>query len=117
VITLVSGTGTVEKRETAQDQINLYSITLNKKTLVEFELPADMALFQIGQKVKVSISNRLPKTRQPILILQGNVYNIEKTKTSTNYIIFFSGLQGQIQVKRAITSLKAKKPIFISISA
>lgn len=116
MISLVSGSGTVEKRDTSQTQIYQYIITIGKKAQINFELPGNMAILQTGQKVKVVVTTNKPKTRGPILVLRGNVNKIERTKSGTNYIIFFAGLQGQISTKRAIPGVKTKKPIYISIS-
>lgn len=113
---LVSSTGTVEKNETSQAQIYQYSINVGKKIKVEFELPYSVGSLQNGQKVNISISSTKPKSTKTLLTLRGEVYQIEKIRSTTRYIVFFSGLQGSITAKRSIPGIKAKKPVFISIS-
>lgn len=117
VILMVSGKGVVEKRELAQaQQIFHYTIAVGKRFKVDFELPSSISTLQNGQNVKVTISSAEPKTQGPLLTLRGEVYEIEKSKEGSVYILFFAGLQGRIQAKRAIPSIKPKKPIFISIT-
>ena len=113
---LVSGTGTLEKRETPQAQIFQYLVNVGKQIQVNFELPYNVGVLQSGQKVRVSIATTKPKKAQAILTLRGEVYQIEKISPGTRYVIFFSGLQGSITSKRSIPKIKVKKPIYLSIS-
>jgi hypothetical protein len=113
---MLSGKGVVEKRELSQaQQIFQYTISVGKRFKVDFELPSSISTLQNGQNVKVIISVKEPKTQSPLLTLRGEVYEITKTKEGSIYILFFSGLQGRIQAKRAFPFIKSKKPIFISI--
>lgn len=116
VIILVSGNGVIEKRETQQSQIYQYQINIGKRVQLDFELPANIGAFQSGQKVAVSITTSKPKKSQATLILRGEVYQIEKAKTGTRYIVFFSGLLGSIVVRRKISGIRVRKPIYVSIS-
>jgi hypothetical protein len=113
---LVSGKGTIEKRETPQTQIYQYLISVDKRIQVEFELPASIGLLRGGEKVTISITTSKPKLTKASLTLHGEVYKIEKMKTGVRYIIFFSGLQGSITVKRSIPRMKPKKVVYLSIS-
>lgn len=117
MVLVISGKGIVEKHELTQDQqIFQYTITVGKRFKVDFELPSSITTIENGQNVKVTISASEPKTQNPLLTLRGEVYEIVKGKEGTIYILFFSGLQGHIQTKRAIPALKLKKPIIISIT-
>ena len=116
VMFMVSGIGTIEKRETLQTQVYQYLVAAGKQIKIEFELPYNISSLETGQKVKVSISTTRPKKTRTLLTLRGDVYQIEKTSAGTKYIVFFSGLQGSITAKRTITGIKAKKPVYISIS-
>jgi len=113
---LVSGMGTLEKRETPQSQIHEYLVNVGKQVQVNFELPYNIISLQSGQKVRVSIATAKPKKAQALLTLRGEVYQIEKVSSGTRYIVFFSGLQGSITSKRIIPKIKVKKPIYLSIS-
>ncbi len=113
---LVTSTGTVEKSETPQTQIYQYSINVGKQIKLEFELPYNVSSLRNGQKVSISITATKPKSKKALLTLRGEVHQIEKIRSTTRYVIFFSGLQGSISTKRSIPRLKAKKPVFISIS-
>lgn len=113
---LVSGIGAVEKRETPQTQIFQYIVNIGKKIQVNFELPYSISSLQSGQKVKVAITTTKPKKTQALLTLRGEVYQIEKVSSGTRYVIFFSGLQGDIITKRSIPGIKLRKPIYLSIS-
>lgn len=113
---LVSGNGTIDKRETPLTQVSQYSIKVGKRLQIDFELPNSINSLQNGQKVNVSITTSKPKKAQKLLTLRGEVYEIEKTKSGTNYVIFFSGLQGSIIAKRRIPGIKVKKPIYLSIT-
>jgi hypothetical protein len=113
---MVSSTGTLEKSETTQTQIYRYSINVGKQIKVEFELPYSVNSLRNGQKVSTSITPTKPKSKKKLLTIRGEVYQIEKVRSTTRYIVFFSGLQGSITAKRKIPGIKAKKPVFISIS-
>jgi hypothetical protein len=113
---LVSGTGTLEKRETPQAQVFQYLVNVGKQIQVNFELPYSISSFESGQTVKVAITTTKPKKAQALLTLRGEVYQIEKVSSGTRYVIFFSGLQGNIISKRSIPGIKVKKPIYLSIS-
>jgi hypothetical protein len=113
---LVSGSGTLEKRETPQTQIFQYLVNVGKQIKVNFELPYSLSSLQSGQKVKVAITTTKPKKAQALLTLRGEVYQIEKISSGTRYVIFFSGLQGDITSKRSIPGIKVKKSIYLSIS-
>ena len=113
---MVSGKGIVEKRETSQTQIYQYLISVDKRVQIEFELPASIELLQGGEKVTVKIRSSKPKQTKALLTLQGEVYEIEKKRTSIRYVIFFSGLQGSITVKRSIPGMKLKNPVYLLIS-
>jgi hypothetical protein len=113
---LVSGTGTLEQRETSQTQIFLYVVKVGKQIQVNFELPYSIGSLQSGKKVKVAITTTKPKKRQALLTLRGEVYQIEKVSSGTRYVIFFSGLRGNITSKRNIPGFRVKKPIYLSIS-
>ena len=113
---LVSGIGTLEKRETPQTQIFQYLVNVGKQIQVEFELPYNVGSLQSGQKVRVTIATTKPKRTQTLLTLRGEVYQIEKARPGTRYVVFFSGLQGSITSKRRIPKIKLKKPIYLSIS-
>ena len=116
VIQLVSGIGTVVKRETSKAQrIYQYIINVKGKFTLDFELPASIDLLQSGQKVEATITKTKPKDKKYLLALRGEIYQIEKTSTSITYIVFFAGLQGHIKVKRAIAGFKLRIPIFLSI--
>ncbi len=116
VMYLVSGVGTIDIRETSQAQIYQYFVGVGKQIQVDFELPYTVGSLQSGQKVKVSITTTKPKKTQALLTLRGEVFQIEKTKSGTRYLIFFSGLQGSITAKRSISGIKLKKPVYLSIS-
>ncbi len=113
---MVSGSGTIEKRETPQTQIFQYLVAVGKQIRIEFELPYNVGSLQNGQKVKVSLSTTKPKKAHALLTLRGDVYQIEKTSTGMKYVVFFSGLQGSIIAKRKISGIRAKRPVYISIS-
>ncbi len=116
MICLVSGTGIIEKRETSQPQIIQYFIKVGKRFQVNFELPATISALEGGQKVTITLSTSRPKKTRSLLILRGEVYQIEKTKTGTSYFIFFSGLEGSITSKKTLSGIRAKKPIYLTIS-
>ena len=86
---MVSGKGIVEKRETLQTHIDQYQISVAKRLQIEFELPANIGLLQGGEKVTVSIKPSKPKLTKALLTLQGEVYEIEKTRTEIliNYLL------------------------------
>jgi len=113
---LVSGVGTIEKRETPQSQIYQYLINVGKQIQIEFELPYGVGSLQSGKKVSVSIATTKPTKAQALLTLRGEVYQIDKAGPSTRYVVFFSGLQGSITAKRSIPGIKVKKIIYLSIS-
>lgn len=113
---MVSGKGIVEKREMPHTHIYQYLISVDKRIQIEFELPASIGLLQGGETLTVSIKSSKPKQTKALLTLQGEIYEIEKNRTGIRYIIFFSGLQGSITVKKSIPGMKLKKPVYLSIS-
>ena len=115
VSSLVSGTGTIERREISP-QINRYSIKIKKAIQMEFELPTTIVTFENGQKLTISIAAIKPKVQKTILVLQGEIYDIVKSKQGITYIVFFAGLQGSILVQRALPKAKKRKPIFVSFT-
>ncbi len=112
---LVAGTGTIERREITP-QISRYSIKVKKDIQIEFELPTNIIALETGQKVTVSIATIKPKVQKSLLVLQGEVYDIVKSKQGITYIVFFGGLQGSILVRRAIAKVNKRKPIFVSLT-
>lgn len=114
VISLVSGTGTIEKKEVTQ-QIHQYTIKVRNRFQIDFELPIDILSLQSGQKVKISITTHEPKIPNLLLVLRGETYEIEKKAEGTVYTVFFAGLQAHILVKRAIPKVQLRKPIYLSL--